>query len=103
MKKNAKLGIGIGAVIALAVIISVAARNSGNDAIQVRVETVSQRDLVSTVTASGWIRPNRRVDVQADIMGRITQLMVDEGQQVQKGQLLLRIDPTAYELSLIHI
>lgn len=100
MQKKGKLAIAGVVVIALAVIITVAFKNSGDDAVQVRIEAVGQRDLVSTVTASGWIRPHRRVDVQADIMGRITQLAVDEGDQVQKGQLLLRIDPTAYEAAV---
>ena len=100
MQKKAKLAVGAGVLVALVAIITVAAKNSGSDATQVRVEAVGQRDLVSTVTASGWIRPHRRVDVQADIMGRITQLVVDEGQQVQKGQLLLRIDPTQYEAAV---
>jgi HlyD family secretion protein len=100
MKKNAKLGIAVVAVAAFAAVILIAAKKGGADAVQVRIEPVGQRDLVATVTASGWIRPNRRVDVQGDIMGRITQLTVDEGQAVQKGQLLLRIDPSQYEAAV---
>jgi HlyD family secretion protein len=100
MNKKTKLGIGVGALVATAVIIGVAASTAGGDAVQVRIEAVGQRDLVATVTASGWIRPNRKVDVQADIMGRITQLAVDEGDRVQRGQILLRIDPTAYEAAV---
>jgi HlyD family secretion protein len=101
MNKKAKLAIGLGliAVVGGGTIIAAVKSNSG-DAAEVRIETVAQRDLVSAVTASGWIRPNRKVDVQADIMGRITQLAVDEGQRVQKGQLLLRIDPTQYEAAV---
>jgi HlyD family secretion protein len=52
------------------------------------------------VTASGWIRPNRRVEVQADIMGRVIELNVKEGNTVQRGQVLLRIDPTQFEAAL---
>jgi HlyD family secretion protein len=100
MKKNAKLGIGALALGAFAAVIVIAAKKGGPEAAQVRIEAVGQRDLVATVTASGWIRPHRKVDVQADIMGRITQLVVDEGQSVQKGQLLLRIDPTQYEAAV---
>jgi HlyD family secretion protein len=66
----------------------------------VRIDAVAARDLVATVTASGWVRPYRRVDVQADIMGRIIQLNVEEGQRVQRGQVLLRIDPTQYEAAV---
>jgi HlyD family secretion protein len=101
MNKKAKLAIGIGVLVVASGGLTIAAvKNSNNDAAEVRIEPVSQRDLVSAVTASGWIRPNRKVDVQADIMGRITELAVDEGQRVQKGQLLLRIDPTQYEAAV---
>jgi HlyD family secretion protein len=100
MNKKAKLIVLGTVVVAFGGLIVLAFKNSGGDAVQVRIEAVGQRDLVATVTASGWIRPHRKVDVQADIMGRITQLAVDEGQTVQKGQLLLRIDPAQYEAAV---
>ena len=39
--------------------------------VAVRMETVTRQDLVGVVSASGWIQPHRKVDVQADLMGRI--------------------------------
>lgn len=101
MTKRAKLGVGLGAIVLIGAVITVAALNKGGDVTQVRIETVQQRDLVATVTASGWIRPNRKVDVQSDIMGRITQLLVKEGAAVRRGQVLLRIDPTQYEAAVV--
>ena len=41
-----------------------------------------------------------KVDVSADITGRITKLAVREGDWVQKGQFLLQIDPTIYEANV---
>ncbi|MGH7483556.1 MAG: efflux RND transporter periplasmic adaptor subunit, partial [Longimicrobiales bacterium] len=73
------------------------AMSGGEDIVAVRIETAQNRDLVSTVTASGWIRPRTAVEVQADIMGRITELHVAEGDLVQRGQTLMRIDPSQYE------
>ena len=100
MNKKLKLGIFVGLLLALIVSLAVAASRSNGDAAQVKVEAVTARDLVSSVSASGWIRPHRKVDVQSDIMGRITSLRVDEGQQVTKGQVLLVIDPTQYEAAV---
>jgi HlyD family secretion protein len=40
------------------------------------------------------------VDVQSDIMGRVTEMNVREGDAVQRGQVLLRIDPTQYEAAV---
>jgi HlyD family secretion protein len=72
-------------------IVNATRRESG---VEIRIEDVQKRDLVSVVNASGWIRPNRKVDVQSDIMGRITRMHVKEGQLVKRGDTLLQIDPT---------
>ena len=68
--------------------------------VEVRLEAVTRRDLVSAVTASGKVQPKRKVDVSADITGRITRLPVREGDLVTKGQFLLQIDATIYEANL---
>lgn len=62
-------------------------------AVEVRTEAVEARDLVSSVTASGQIQPRTKVDVSADVTGKIVRLSVKEGDIVKKGQFLLQIDP----------
>ena len=61
---------------------------------------MQKRDLQAIVSASGKIQPQRLVNISADTMGRVTDLDVEEGQRVNKGQFLLQIDPrnltTAY-------
>ena len=99
MKRRTKIWIAIGGVVGVAVIGAFIA-NGGSAGPQVRGETAARRDLVATVTGSGWVRPHRKVDIQADIMGRITHLAVAEGDSVRRGQLLLRIDPTQYEAAV---
>ncbi|HEX2167830.1 MAG TPA: efflux RND transporter periplasmic adaptor subunit, partial [Longimicrobiales bacterium] len=95
-----KIGIGVAALVSVVAISTLAASRSDGDAATVRMEPVAARDLVATVTASGWIRPHRRVEVQADIMGRIIELNVNEGDIVQRGQVLLRIDPSQFEAAV---
>lgn len=68
--------------------------------IEVRLEEVSQRDLVSVVTASGNIRARRAVDISADVMGRVIELNVEEGDDVTLGDILLRIDPSQLEAAV---
>ncbi len=63
---------------------------------RVDIETVERRDLTAVVRASGTIEPKRKVDVSANAMGTVTRLVVEEGQRVQRGDLLLEIDPTEY-------
>lgn len=71
---------------------------SSRDAgVDVRTEAVARRDLVSVVTASGVLQPKRKVDISADVSGRVVELAVEEGQMVREGDLLLRIDPTTFQ------
>ncbi|MGH9718354.1 MAG: efflux RND transporter periplasmic adaptor subunit [Candidatus Acidiferrales bacterium] len=51
-----------------------------------------RQDLTSVVTASGEIRPKNYTNVLGEGMGRITQIAVQEGEDVKRGDVLLRLD-----------
>jgi HlyD family secretion protein len=88
----------IGGVVVAAAAGGVFARTAMADkGTEVRTEVITRRDLTSVVTASGTIDPKRKVDISADISGRVIELPVQEGQWVERGALLLRIDPTQYQ------
>ncbi len=76
------------------------AAKRGKGTVEVRLDTVKPQDLVASVTASGRIEPKTKVDISADITGRITQIAVKEGDWVKKGQFLLQIDPAQYEAAV---
>ncbi len=97
-RRKVLIGFGVIAVLALAGFLSV--RNSQDRGAEVRFEEIAKRDLVATVTANGYIRARRSVDISADVSGRVVQLNVDEGDEVTEGQILLRIDPTQWEAIL---
>src|SRR6059058_5442077 len=100
MGKKTKWAIGVVAVAGVAVLIGASAAKRGNKAVEVRVEPVQKRDLVASVTASGQVRPQTKVDVASDVSGKITNLAVKEGQMVSKGQFLLQIDPQQAEATV---
>src|SRR6185436_18297781 len=100
MGKKAKWAIGIIAIVGAASVLGMSAAKRGNKAVEVRMETVQKRDLVASVTASGQVRPQTKVDVASDVSGKITKLSVKEGQIVTQGQFLLQIDPTNFEASV---
>lgn len=99
MSKGMKWGLGIVAVAAVGAALAAKARG-GDKATEVRMETVQKRDLVASVTASGQVQPVTKVDVAADISGRIVRLAVKEGEIVKKGQFLLEIDPAQYQAAV---
>ena len=100
MKKGVKIGIAVAVVAGLGGLAAVAQSRNKNKAATVKIEAVEARDLVASVTASGQVRPRIKVDVSADITGRIIRLAVKEGDQVTQGQFLLQIDPQQYEAAL---
>jgi len=100
MSRNKKILIGLGIVVVLGGIAFANVKFKRQDGIVVNVEAIQKRDLQAIVSASGKIQPQRLVNIGADTMGKVTDLKVEEGQRVQKGEFLLQIDPrnltTAY-------
>jgi HlyD family secretion protein len=94
MGKKGKWAIGVIAIAGIGSTLAMSAAKRGNKATEVRIEAVQKRDLVASVTASGQVRPQTKVDVAADVSGRIDKLAVKEGEMVKSGQFLLQIDPT---------
>jgi HlyD family secretion protein len=94
MGKKSKIAIGVVLLAGLVSVFAFSAAKRGNKAVEVRIEPVQKRDLIASVTASGQVRPQTKVDVASDVSGKITKLAVKEGQMVKAGQLLLQIDPT---------
>src|SRR5262245_36761049 len=60
----------------------------------VQLAAVGREDLQAKVTANGKVQAQKKVEISATIPGQITQLAVDEGDVVKKGQFLLQIDAT---------
>jgi len=102
MSRRTKWTLGLAIVVVVVGALSAlsAAKKNGR-ATEVRLEPVGARDLVAAVTASGKIEAETKVDVGADITGRITEIAVKEGDLVKKGQFLLQIDPAQY-LSVVN-
>lgn len=100
MSKRNKVLFGVGGAALLIALVMVSASAKGDKGAEVRFESVGRRDLVAAVTASGKIQPKKKVDVSADITGRVTRIAVREGDYVQRGQFLLQIDPTIYEANM---
>lgn len=90
-KKNLLIGLAVVALIAL-----VAGGIAWSKKGQVTVQTgkVMRQELSSIVTASGEIKPPPEdlANVNANSYGKITELLVKEGDHVKKGQLLLRTE-----------
>jgi HlyD family secretion protein len=97
-QKKVLVGIAVVVILGLAAVLSVTqARDRG---IEVRTEVIDRRDLVEIVTASGNIRARRTVDISSDVSAKVAELLVDEGDDVVAGQVLLRLQREQLEAAL---
>jgi HlyD family secretion protein len=100
MSKKVKWSIAGAAALVIVLIGGLGAAKRSGRAVEVRIEPVESRNLVSSVTASGQVRPQTKVDLSSDVSGRIIRLAVKEGEMVSRGQFLLQIDPAQYEAAV---
>jgi HlyD family secretion protein len=97
MENRSKLIIGLVIIIVLGSATVLAVTRGRQNGIEVRTEMIETRDLVQFVTASGNIRARRTVDISSDVSARVSQLLIEEGDDVVAGQTLLRLEPDQYQ------
>jgi HlyD family secretion protein len=99
--KKLLLIIGIAAVV-LIVVLAIGKKQGwfGNEGfLKVATETGIEREIVEIITANGKIQPETEVAISPDVSGEIVDLSVKEGDEVVKGQYLLKIKPEAYQMA----
>lgn len=89
--------IGLGIIILL-MFISKALIKGDSATVKVATEKAAKRTITETVNASGKIYPEVEVKISPDISGEVTELDVQEGDTVKKGQVLARIYADIYAL-----
>lgn len=96
-KKRRRLYIILGIIILILVALAIQkSRNQMHGEI-VETDEVAVRTIKELVAASGKVFPEKEVVISSDVSGEIVQLMIEEGDSVQVGDLLAQIDPEAYE------
>lgn len=86
--------IGLSAVVLIILIII--GKSSGSNDTKVAVEAAAPHTIIETVTASGKIYPETEVKISPEVSGEITELNIEEGDSVFKGQVLVKINPAIY-------
>jgi HlyD family secretion protein len=100
-----KLNFKIIVPVVLAVVLAIVAKKQGwigsnTDAIEVEIGYVHKRTVVESVTASGKIQPEVEVKMSPEVSGEIIEVNVLDGQYVEEGTLLVKINPDLYESAI---
>ena len=103
MKKKTLIIIGVIAVILIVLLVvgKKAGWFGGNPNIkEIEITEIAAIEIVETVAATGKIQPETEVKLSSEVSGEIIDLPIVEGQLVEKGDLLVRINPDLYQSSL---
>jgi HlyD family secretion protein len=87
-----------GVLVIVAVVVAQAMQ--GSKPTEIYTEKATRRNITEAVSATGKIQPETELKISSDVSGEITELLVKEGDQVKKGDLLCRIRPDLYVSAL---
>ena len=97
MSKTLKLIIGIVIVAVIAVMVFLNLNKSRGKTTDVTTTAVERGSLTKTVSGSGYVQPEVDVQISARISAEIMKIHVEEGDIVERGQLLVELDSQFYE------
>ena len=103
MKKKTLVIIGVIAV--LLIVLLLVGKKAGwfgpsGNLKEVEITKIEPIEIIETVSATGKIQPEIEVKLSSEVSGEIIDLPIVEGQMVEKGDLLVRINPDIYQSSL---
>jgi HlyD family secretion protein len=71
--------------------------NKVSEVPQMNVATAEEGDIADSILASGNLVFNTQVQLRSEVTGRVDKVFVEEGQSVNQGDILMRLDTTAFE------
>jgi HlyD family secretion protein len=94
------LGGAIALVILLITLSKTGVLGNKNKGKEVEIAKIEERTVIETVSGTGKIQPEVEVKISSEVSGEIIALPVKEGQNVKKGDLLVRVNPELYTSGL---
>src|SRR5579862_177131 len=92
MTSKKKIIIFIGAILVLGGILWGSIYGANRNVVTVQSGEAKKQDLTSVVTASGEVRPQTYSNILGEGIGKITEIVVKEGDIVKKGDVLLKLE-----------
>ena len=92
MKKNLII---VGAIVAL-VAIAYFKQTGGSAEVSVNVEQAKIEEIKSSILASGTLIYKEQIELRSEVIGQVSEMLVEEGDRVIKDQVLMRLDPRTF-------
>ncbi len=92
MKKNLII---LGVVIALVALAYFKSIGS-SEALQINVTQAEIQDIKSSILASGTLIYKQQVQLRSEVIGQVSEVLIDEGDPVTKGLILMRLEPRTF-------
>ena len=83
-------------VVALGGLIALSQYRKQQQTTSVTTALVSEGALADSILASGNLEFNTQIQIRSEVTGRVLEVLVAEGDVVEKGQVLMRLDDTAF-------
>ena len=98
-RRKLYLGLGVGGLILFLIIGSIISAKR-EQPVPITTEKATRRTIVETVSATGKIQPETEVKISPEVAGEIIELPVEDGKEVKKGDMLVKIRPDSYKALL---
>ncbi|GGZ68822.1 RND transporter [Lysobacter xinjiangensis] len=86
-----------GALVVAVLVLPFALRGlHGEGGVDVQVQPAAQHSVRPTILASGTLAYGTEVNLTAEVVAKVERILVEEGDTVQQGQLLMTLDPKTY-------
>lgn len=94
MKRQIVAAIVISSLVGIPIVVKYRGSKSGTE---VEIAKVEKKEIHPSILASGNLAFRQEVQLSAEVIGRVSEVLAKEGDMIQKGQVLLRLDPSTYK------
>ena len=84
-------------VVAIGWVVLGRGKNGQDPSLDKKIEVVERGDFQTRISATGNLEPLIDVEIKSNVEGEIIKLHVQNSDEVEKGQILLELDPELYE------
>ena len=86
----------IGAAVIIIVVLVIFGRKNSNKGVEVTTQIVAKGTITEVIPANGKIKPVVEVKISPDVSGEIVELNFKEGDNIKRGELIIKIKQDVY-------